>query len=249
MGSMQMQRWLWIDIENYTQRNLTYPSDSLNGFRGFLNHYRQITGGKLLDIWGLPYEPEGKPCFKVESLCWSHNPISFSEYGVPIGRRADFPSWSWAGWSGAVSLPDYLPWARLQHMELIKVMDGSLGPNSILKVNAVFLKTDAVRQCIEQKDALRIHAGSETRMLELSKELVENELEYRLALTLSGIHPASSYDVVALILQWTPERHSYARVGVAELISPGGGPMLEKSGEWFYQPFVGEQERQVILIE
>jgi hypothetical protein len=73
-------------VEEYTLRNLTYPSDILNAFAGVLrDHCKSM---KTTSFYGLPTS-----IFDM-ALLWqpsSDNP-----------RRQGFPSLSWAGWHGGV---------------------------------------------------------------------------------------------------------------------------------------------------
>lgn len=225
-------------IRAYTKRNLSYASDSLNGFRGILNHYRTLTGGKLRDLWGLPYE-EDEPSSLVPSLCWYHDESSHDADSVQISRRAGFPSWSWAGWSGAVTTMRSDGFCQ-RDMELVAAQDGALGPDSILEVDTVFLKTAMARQSL-----MRIHAASDTRTFELSREIIENSPEYRLAL--AATWGCFREKLCAIILQQTPKARFYARVGVV-FISPNFS-RYEEVAQVFYKRLVEGQPRQSIFLE
>lgn len=81
-------RYLGYQIEQYTQRQLSYPQDSLNAFLGILRAYGRMNK-PVQHFWGLPCY-EGTP-----DLQWYHQ--------RPASRRPDFPSWSWAGWAGGIA--------------------------------------------------------------------------------------------------------------------------------------------------
>ncbi|MCJ1244821.1 hypothetical protein MMC30_002021 [Trapelia coarctata] len=81
----------WRLVHDYTSRDMSLPSDSLNAFSAFAAEFERA-GRKL--TWGLPISDT------VHHLLWEHEPWDFR----PIVRRKDFPSWSWAGWSGTVAM-------------------------------------------------------------------------------------------------------------------------------------------------
>jgi hypothetical protein len=74
-------------LSNYTTREMTNDSDSLNAVLGIISFLE-----KALDqpkfILGLPLRTY------PAALAWMH------ASGVMPRRRADFPSWSWVGWEG-----------------------------------------------------------------------------------------------------------------------------------------------------
>ncbi|KAK5993738.1 hypothetical protein PT974_07175 [Cladobotryum mycophilum] len=80
-------------LSDYTSRQMTNEGDSLNAFLGVLSAFerRLFTTGF---ICGLPLQSH------PESLAWIHG------RQVTPKRRPLFPSWSWAGWQGAVVFPD-----------------------------------------------------------------------------------------------------------------------------------------------
>lgn len=81
-------------VEGYSVRSLSFDSDALNAFAGIMNYLRPIMRSGY--VYGLP-ETE-----LDEALLWQ--PVGLikrrldSDSGQPI-----FPSWTWAGWIGAVS--------------------------------------------------------------------------------------------------------------------------------------------------
>ena len=74
-------------LHQYMMRSLSYDSDALNAFLGILN---SLEGWN--HIWGVAFA-----MYKNKILLdWYHL--------KPGRRRKDFPSWSWAGWEGALGL-------------------------------------------------------------------------------------------------------------------------------------------------
>lgn len=99
---MSMRPFLLIQLAEYSKRELTYQSDSLNAFRGVLNSY---TMGSLRPIastyhhiaWGL-----------IVRNSISRLRVYLDWYHVAaVERRPEFPSWTWAGWSGPLTMEDY----------------------------------------------------------------------------------------------------------------------------------------------
>jgi hypothetical protein len=102
-------------LSDYTQRELTYPSDALNAFQGVFHIFsrRDEPVNHLLGVPMLPPVPIRKTnqlvAFNrstsdscVVGLSWSHK--------APGKRRVEFPSWSWAGWEG--QLEASLLWSK-----------------------------------------------------------------------------------------------------------------------------------------
>lgn len=88
---------LLFHIQEYSKRELSRPSDSLNAILGVLNFYTKITANLTEPVlqlpWGLIAEKhEKKDSFDLRFF-WHHG------RQLPT-RRADFPSWSWTGWGG-----------------------------------------------------------------------------------------------------------------------------------------------------
>ncbi|KFY97790.1 hypothetical protein V498_01859 [Pseudogymnoascus sp. VKM F-4517 (FW-2822)] len=93
-------------IAEYTIRDMTYPSDRLTGFQGILNFYNMKYGP--IFIWGMWSED-----MLVHSLLWQpqHELTRITIDGKTNAPM--YPSWSWAGWSGAVKYHDYIEWNGL----------------------------------------------------------------------------------------------------------------------------------------
>lgn len=80
-------------VESYRSRQLTFQTDALAAFQGILSSMQESYGVHFL--FGLPAED-----FWLAML-WQHN----DQYS---SRITEFPTWSWAGWSGSV----VFPWRR-----------------------------------------------------------------------------------------------------------------------------------------
>jgi hypothetical protein len=81
----------WRLVHDYTGRDMSFPSDSLNAFSAFTEEFKR--NGKKLR-WGLPTSNSAL------HLLWEHVPWDSRD----IYRRTDFPSWSWAGWNGTAAM-------------------------------------------------------------------------------------------------------------------------------------------------
>lgn len=100
-------QYVWA-VQDYSSRELTYDSDSLNAFRGIIQRYSKQRN-PIYAIWGLLYHPhagmnEEKGSFFAAALAWSHAPSGWRSSNQPR-RREGFPSWTWVGWAGAVQIP------------------------------------------------------------------------------------------------------------------------------------------------
>lgn len=88
-------------VQDYSARDLSYDADSLNAFRGIIQRYSKLEE-PVLSIWGLPYPAQGdKYRYFYLGLTWAHTENCWGDSRRPK-RRQEFPSWTWAGWSGAV---------------------------------------------------------------------------------------------------------------------------------------------------
>ncbi|KAK8102377.1 HET-domain-containing protein [Apiospora sp. TS-2023a] len=92
---------MWDHIEEYSQRDLTYDSDALNGILGIFRQYR-MNKTPVYHFWGIPFSASNSHSSAEEqflaSLCWLSWPQKHKYHHVNRFRRADFPSWSWTGW-------------------------------------------------------------------------------------------------------------------------------------------------------
>lgn len=83
-------------VQEYSRRDLTRSSDSLNAFLGVLSYYAKNSANLTSPVvqlpWGLFANKHAKTNrFRVHFF-WSHERTAT--------RRSDFPSWSWTGWGG-----------------------------------------------------------------------------------------------------------------------------------------------------
>jgi hypothetical protein len=78
-------RNFWSLIETYTQRQLSFESDSIRAFGGILKSMEPKYGHAY---WGVP------KYYFARGITWSQ-----SQHKLGY-RRPQFPSWSWAGWRG-----------------------------------------------------------------------------------------------------------------------------------------------------
>ncbi|KAK3304224.1 heterokaryon incompatibility protein-domain-containing protein [Chaetomium strumarium] len=95
-------------VENFTSRDITKKCDILNAFRGIEARMEPIfRSGFLYGLpqseldYGLMWEPVGEIKRRV---C---RDVDCKNLGCPSPNSLDpiFPSWSWAGWEGAVTYP------------------------------------------------------------------------------------------------------------------------------------------------
>jgi hypothetical protein len=91
-------------IEAYSQRDLTYDSDALNGISGIFRAYEQLST-PIYQLSAIPFLPDQFANSERKQtrhfalgLCWNHN--------TEVQRREGFPSWSWTGWKGVVTWGD-----------------------------------------------------------------------------------------------------------------------------------------------
>lgn len=85
-------------VERYTRRNLGFPGDVYDAFKGLEKALLDVSGERLL--WGLP-------CGRLNTaLAWNTFTGQFrrkAQSTLPmtdLNRRVKFPSWSWMGWVG-----------------------------------------------------------------------------------------------------------------------------------------------------
>lgn len=100
-------------IAAYSRRQLTYESDALNGILGIFRLLEEEPRHPVSHLWGVPI----LPCVEkhsngqavranrsmtdrfISGLCWTS--------ATPGRRRAQFPTWSWTGWTG--NIVEYSP--------------------------------------------------------------------------------------------------------------------------------------------
>jgi len=135
-------------IAQYTSRDLTYDSDALNAINAVLIEF-QTRGCKLLhgiprwlDDSNLRTEKARYKNYHFNyGLCWIHG---FGPHNHHPRRRPEFPSWSWAGWTGNVT---WLPMVSDQFQSSIskvlefqyKTSSGELSSIANLHKDATFI--------------------------------------------------------------------------------------------------------------
>jgi hypothetical protein len=115
--SYQFKKYL-ILATNFTSRDLSWDSDALNAFAGIMRHL-QTSKYPIKQVLGIPYllpsiSPNGVThldCI-VAALCWRHIECCWSGRGT-VKRRHEFPSWTWAGWAGAISWTDLFTFDKM----------------------------------------------------------------------------------------------------------------------------------------
>lgn len=84
--------------EEYSRRDLTRPSDSLNAFLGVLSYYGNNSSSLKSPVlqlpWGLVADKNAENSSFNLRFFWFHH--------APATRRVDVPSWSWPGWGGPI---------------------------------------------------------------------------------------------------------------------------------------------------
>lgn len=90
---MRASSGIFAHINEYTRRNLTYPSDSLNAFRGVLKAYERLRPAAV-HVWGIPFllGSDGVIRQPGYGLLWSANRRR------ALRRVPGMPSWTWAAW-------------------------------------------------------------------------------------------------------------------------------------------------------
>ena len=103
-------------IHAFTSRSLSYDSDSLNAFLGIAVQYSNDNG--LCLLLGVPVfaglfangEPGLQDTFALSISTWTHAAPRMVEdaeiYVTDCRQRAQFPSWTWAGWNGQADFSD-----------------------------------------------------------------------------------------------------------------------------------------------
>jgi heterokaryon incompatibility protein (HET) len=85
-------KWYSIVLQNYLSRSLTNSGDILKAFSGVTSLLSDVLGPVF---WGLSEK------YFHQAICWHP-----SGEQVPLRKRDDFPSWSWAGWHHPGYIPD-----------------------------------------------------------------------------------------------------------------------------------------------
>ncbi|CAI4213845.1 unnamed protein product [Parascedosporium putredinis] len=116
----QMHRWELLKqqhLPGFTDRNLTHGSDSLNAILGI---FRSMEKSGIYHLHGVPLSNNASRGSQalVLALGWHHEQVSDV-------RRAEFPSWSWAGWQGCAKVDE--PDVRIPEDCLVSLFDDETG--------------------------------------------------------------------------------------------------------------------------
>lgn len=86
---------IFLRINEYSKRSLTYPSDLLNAFLGVLRAYERLRS-PAMHIWGVPFllDSDGNIRQPGYGLLWR------AGLGYSLSHIRGLPSWTWAGWNG-----------------------------------------------------------------------------------------------------------------------------------------------------
>ncbi|XPT01266.1 hypothetical protein M3J09_010405 [Ascochyta lentis] len=101
-GAGTLHHHLYERIQEYLFRRLSHDSDVLHAFTGILHHFLRMEK-PVYHIWGIPFKDSSTTAKNsiqgnfLAALLWLP---SFDWKGTKFTRRAEFPSWSWAGWKG-----------------------------------------------------------------------------------------------------------------------------------------------------
>ncbi|PMD61837.1 HET-domain-containing protein [Hyaloscypha bicolor E] len=85
-------------LADFSKRELSYPADAINAMQGIFQMFSKteypvyhIEGVPILSATSGTFVPEDS---FIKGLSWCHS--------IPGKRRPEFPSWSWAGWTGVL---------------------------------------------------------------------------------------------------------------------------------------------------
>lgn len=98
-------------VEIFSSRKLSCEEDSLRAFQGIIKSLAKFEF-PVHQLWGVPFlaRKENQATYDslARGLTWWHHGADTHGCKYPC-RRNDFPSWSWAGWSGGMELPISAP--------------------------------------------------------------------------------------------------------------------------------------------
>ncbi|KAI0470456.1 hypothetical protein GGR56DRAFT_683839 [Xylariaceae sp. FL0804] len=102
-------------VTEYSQRDLAYAEDRLRAFQGILNAFKRAAI-PIYNFWGIPLSPlsdESDQDLLRGRLTRSQSQrFAFMLFWVApdaTRRQGNFPSWSWAAWSGRIDHPLHVP--------------------------------------------------------------------------------------------------------------------------------------------
>jgi hypothetical protein len=97
---------IFTHLSRYTARNLSWSGDILNGMLGIFDSFER-NRQPFVHLEGIPIAPD-VTYVSYEGSMWLSTPEEQFTSGLcwktssPSRQRAEFPSWSWTGWYGAV---------------------------------------------------------------------------------------------------------------------------------------------------
>jgi Heterokaryon incompatibility protein (HET) len=172
-------------VAEFSKRHLTFPSDALNAMQGIFNSFSR--GRRpLYQLAGVPIPPP-EAAINYHTLYKSTNRtpkesflIGLSWYHIkPGGRRQSFPTWSWAGWVGELSLYLMFSFRSLERLNNVRVWieddDGSLLTFPSSERLGSFLKRDYCKNRFIHIEALTIQFS----VVYLRKESILSRLPKR----------------------------------------------------------------------
>lgn len=91
----------WQHVSEYYLRELSYPMDGLNAIQGVLRSFEdQPPKRRIHHCAGIPVIPHSVQGIAVKTPLHSFLTNLFWHHLEPGQRRQQFPSWTWAGWTG-----------------------------------------------------------------------------------------------------------------------------------------------------
>ncbi|KAK8098130.1 uncharacterized protein PG998_013616 [Apiospora kogelbergensis] len=101
MDPVATKQWNELKQEqlvNYTRRDLTHESDSLNAILGL---FRTLQPSGIQHLHGVPIRRTRKGDYP-----WLQFPLAWHHEADGATRREQFPSWSWSGWEGGIRMDE-----------------------------------------------------------------------------------------------------------------------------------------------
>jgi hypothetical protein len=120
-GDTLAQKWETI-LQQYSRRQLTYPSDKLPALSGLASHYAKLTGHNYLaGLWREDL---------AQLLLWSLDPQIAP---CPLSPHYRAPSWSWASLDGQILVPVY----RIPEPASLLLLEAKTRPSGLDPLGAV----------------------------------------------------------------------------------------------------------------
>lgn len=138
-------------VDEYTGRDLTYPSDIMNGFAGLMS----FLGDKYdwTFCWGLPNEHFALALLWTWTLSHDKEAMTRRDGARDTETGKKFPSWSWTGWVGKTDHYGIRPKALLPAEEQEKIgfvgVKWAEGMIDEAKINGVLVLEG---ECVDMKE-------------------------------------------------------------------------------------------------